>query len=82
MKRVEFIGTSYVGKSTLYNAFRKHIKSTDPFLAEEDFRQLARKRMSSIVFLFRKTIETIINKLGGSIKFTRYQNLISWTVKR
>ena len=65
MNRIEFIGTSYVGKSTLYNALSKQIKNNDYCITEESCRDIARKKIGPFKFLFRKCLEKGISILGG-----------------
>lgn len=75
MKRVEFIGTSYVGKSTLYNVLSERIKSTDSYITERHYLKLARKDMGSLLFLHRKFLQKIINILGGEYEVYDIPNL-------
>ena len=82
MNRIEFIGTSYVGKSTLYNALSKQIKNSENYITEQSCRHIARKKIGPVRFLFRKCLEKGINILGG--KYDVYNipklNLLQATV--
>lgn len=77
MKRIEFIGTSYVGKSFIYKELAKKIDSESPYLTEEQFLKLGRSEMGLILFVFRKVKQLFINNLGGCYKLYKTPDIKS-----
>lgn len=65
MKRIEFIGASYVGKSFIYREIAKNIDCESPYLTEEQFLKLGRSEMGLILFIYRKIKQLFITNLGG-----------------
>ena len=65
MKRIEFIGASYVGKSFIYREISKNIDCESPYLTEEQFLKLGRSEMGLILFIYRKIKQLFITNLGG-----------------
>lgn len=66
MNRIEFIGASYVGKSTLYNALSSRLHNNDSYITEQDCKNVARKKMGLVQFLYRKILQKIIVAAGGN----------------
>lgn len=66
MNRIEFIGTSYVGKSTLYNALSERLSENESYVTEQGCRKIAREKMGMFYFLYRKALQKLIGSLGGN----------------
>tara|TARA_B100000768_G_scaffold181304_1_gene203744 strand:- start:1737 stop:2507 length:771 start_codon:yes stop_codon:yes gene_type:complete len=75
MKRVEFIGASYVGKSTIYKELAKKLDSESQYLTEEQFLKLGRSEMGLTVFIYRKVKQLFINNFGGFYNLYQTQEI-------
>ncbi|HTO14539.1 MAG TPA: hypothetical protein VLZ83_02160 [Edaphocola sp.] len=67
MDRIEFIGTYYVGKSTLYKAYSEQIEKSSKYIVEEGVRKVARKEMGIFTFYCRSILMRVFQIFGGSL---------------
>lgn len=70
MKRIEFIGASYVGKSTLFEEVKKDLRIEGDYWIEEFFINKSRQEIGMLSFWYRSFLKRFIKIIGG--KYNSY----------
>lgn len=64
MNRIEFIGGSYVGKSTLFNSLQKEGNLGEHIVTEKQILQIQRNQIGKIRFYFLKLLQVLLRMVG------------------